>query len=66
MTSEIPRNIATTDEPTDPREPTRYPSEFDFLTSRSEIRKLAENSNLIIGTSSFSSRSTMICGSSSP
>ena len=33
FTSVIPDMVATNDDPTDPREPTRYPSSFDFHTS---------------------------------
>ena len=33
LTSEIPDIVATKDEPTDPREPTRYLFSFEFATS---------------------------------
>ena len=58
--------LATNDEPTEPLEPTMYPSAFDFQTSFCAIMYITENPFLIIDVSSLSSLSSTICGSGSP
>ena len=58
--------LATNDEPTDPLEPTIYPSSFDFHTSFCAIMYITENPFFIIEFNSLSSLSCTISGSGSP
>ena len=58
--------MATNDEPTEPLEPTIYPSAFDFQTNFCAIIYITEKPFFIIEFSSFSNLSSTIGGNSSP
>ena len=58
--------VATKDEPTEPREPTRYPSSLDFHTSFWAMIYMTANPLEIMEVSSRSSRSVTIFGRFSP
>ena len=62
----IPAIVAANDEPTEPLEPTRYPSSFDFHTSFCAIIYITEYPLLIIELSSLSRRSFTISGRGLP
>ena len=66
MTSDIPDIDATNDEPTEPREPTRYPCSSLYCTSFCAIIYSTAKPCLIIDVSSFSSRDDTISGGGSP
>ena len=60
MTSVIPAMVATKELPTDPREPTRYPSSTDFHTSFCAMMYITANPFLIMEFNSFSSLASTI------
>ena len=62
----IPAIVAANEEPTEPLEPTRYPSSFDFQTSFCAIIYITAYPLLIIELSSLSSLSTTTGGRSGP
>ena len=62
----IPAIVAANDEPTEPLDPTRYPSSFDFHTSFCAIIYITEYPLLIIELSSLSRRSFTISGRGLP
>ena len=66
FTSVIPAIVATNEEPTEPRDPTRYPSSFDFHTSFCAMMYITAYPLEIMEFSSRSRRAETISGSSSP
>ena len=66
MTSEIPAICATKEEPTEPREPTRYPFSTELCTSFWAIMYSTANPCLMMEVSSLSRRLATISGTGSP
>ena len=62
----MPAMLATKDDPTDPRDPTRYPSATDFHTSFWAMMYMTANPLEMMECSSFFRRSSTTCGRSSP
>ena len=58
--------FATNDEPTEPLEPTKYPSSFDFSTNLCAIIYNVENPFFMIESNSLFSLACTISGSGSP
>ena len=58
--------LATKDDPTDPLEPTKYPSSLDFQTNFCAIIYITENPFFIIEPNSFSNLFSTISGKGSP
>ena len=62
----IPAIVATNEEPTDPRDPTRYPSAFDFHTNFCAMMYITEYPLEMIEFNSFSNRLDTASGKSLP
>ena len=62
----IPAIVATKEDPTEPLEPTRYPSSLDFHTNFCAMMYITANPLDMIEFSSLSSRSVTTGGNSFP